>query len=131
MHSHVLFATYLRSSLSRLAPNICATGIAKKPLQTPVQNPMTIKFRELVAPHRQAALLPKFPDHYRIHHTVKLLKQHSEKSGIAKPMMSLSGLPLVMSFVMGTPFIFSGRSEHRPQTRSSIYPMPAASSVFG
>ena len=48
-HSHALLATNRRRSSSLRAPNICATGIAK-PLQTPVQKPMTIKFKDDVDP---------------------------------------------------------------------------------
>jgi len=59
--SQVQFATYLRRSSSFFAPNICATGIAN-PLQTPVQNPITIKFREPVDPTPARGFTPSsFP----------------------------------------------------------------------
>ena len=57
-HSHALFATKRRSSESLFAPNICETGIAK-PLQTPVQKPITRKFKELVEPTPASGPTPR------------------------------------------------------------------------
>ena len=59
MHSQAPLATNLRSLDSSLAPNICATGIAK-PLHTPVQNPITRKFSELVDPTPASGLTPRY-----------------------------------------------------------------------
>ncbi len=59
MQSHAPLVTNRRSLLSSLAPNIWATGIAK-PLHTPMQNPMTIKFKEVVEPTPARGLTPRY-----------------------------------------------------------------------
>ena len=54
-----LLKTYLRSFLKFPAPNFCATGMAK-PLQTPIQKPIIIKFIDPVEPTEANALTPKY-----------------------------------------------------------------------
>ena len=57
MDTHIPFVIYRFRLSESLAPNVCATGIAK-PLQTPIQNPKIMKLIEPVEPTAAKAFTP-------------------------------------------------------------------------
>ena len=59
VHSHTEFVTIFRSSGKSLAPKLCEIG-TENPLQSPIQNPMTIKFRLPVEPTPANGSTPRY-----------------------------------------------------------------------